>query len=283
VRTEFAVASLPRSRMVVVGGYNEANVPKSSTRIWSAGTGKWSEGPLMTVARGRPEAVMLLDGRVLVIGGETPSQGTTEKTEIFDPGTNRWTQTGSLPLDNPVVSAITLATGDVLAIAVTDLDGARVILSLYRPTTGTWSSVDDPPRPVGYPVALPDGSVLFFDGTRIVLRYDPDHGWSEAGKLLAGRDRAAIALLEDGRVLLAGGYAGDPAKGTAKAVTSAELFDPTTGKSAKAASLPRPRLDAAAVRLGDGSVLVAGGVEDANNGDTPWCPTVADSAYRWVP
>lgn len=99
-------------------------------------------------------------------------------------------------------------------------------------------------------------------GTRNVLRYDPDHGWSETGKLLAGRGGAAIALLDDGRVLLAGGYAGDPGKG--KAVKTAELFDPRTGSSAKAAARSRQTgedgLPIAAMTPADGAaaeVLVA--------------------------
>ena len=294
VRTGFADASLPDGRVLVAGGYNDQGVPTSSTRISNVTTGRWAEGPLMTIARARPVAATLHDGRVLIVGGAHPS--TT--AEIYNPASDRWTPTGSLPWSNDSVSAVTLATGDVLAVSVTDLDAAAILVALYHPPSGEWREVARPPRSVGQPVALPDGTVLFFDGlagvqqadadvaplqTRNVLRYDPASRWSEAGTLLAGRAGAAAALLEDGRVLLAGGYAGDPAKGTARAVKTSELFDPRTGKSSEAAAMPRPRLDGEAVRLKDGSVLVVGGVEDVRNVGTVRCPTVAEWALRWAP
>jgi hypothetical protein len=47
--------------------------------------------------------------------------------------------------------------------------------------------------------------------------------------------------------------------------------------------MPKPRLDAAAVRRLDGSVLVVGGVTDAFNGGVPWCATLAARPFRWTP
>jgi outer membrane protein OmpA-like peptidoglycan-associated protein len=73
----------------------------------------------------------------------------------------------------------------------------------------------------------------------------------------ADRARHVAALLSDGTVLLAGGLVGTDA------VQSAEIFDPSTGLVTGTGALNQPHVDAAAVLLGDGQVLVVGG-EDAS-------------------
>jgi hypothetical protein len=69
------------------------------------------------------------------------------------------------------------------------------------------------------------------------------------------REGAVAAPLPDGRVLIAGGI------GNATFLSSAELFDPKTGKFSRAGvgSMSVPRLGAGAAPLLDGRVLVVGG------------------------
>ena len=285
-RFGFVVAPLTGGRVLVTGGHNENGIPKSSTRIWDPATGKWAEGGLMTIARNMTVSAVLRDGRVLVAGGETPSGVPTRTAEIYDPAIDRWTPTGSLTFDNPMAAAVALSDGRVLALQVTDLDNVIFGGGLYDPRHETWAEVKGPPGKWGSAVslvALPDGSALLIGGSQDVLRYDPEAGWSSAGRLETSRPGATATLLGDGRVLVAGGIAGSVGDGTARALKTAELFDPHTGHSSKATSMPRERTDSVAVLLGDGSVLVAGGASDANPGDTPWCPTLAESALRWIP
>jgi hypothetical protein len=66
----------------------------------------------------------------------------------------------------------------------------------------------------------------------------------------ARRDYTAT-LLSDGRVLMVGG-SGD---------TSAELYDPETGKFSPTGSTAEARLGQTATRLSDGRVLIAGGLK----------------------
>jgi len=63
----------------------------------------------------------------------------------------------------------------------------------------------------------------------------------------------ASALLNDHRLLLTGGYYNGP-------LSSAEIFEPETGRWLEAASLSLPRFHHAATRLNDGRVLVIGGL-----------------------
>jgi hypothetical protein len=66
------------------------------------------------------------------------------------------------------------------------------------------------------------------------------------------RDSAALAVLKDGSVLVAGGWADS-------AVSSTELFNPATGFFTAAPAMAEPRAEAPAAVLMDGSVLICGG------------------------
>ena len=68
-RDGFAMAPLPDGRVLVVGGWNKAQVAKSSTRAWRPAVDRWVEGPLMSLARYQPAIGVLPDGTVLVAGG----------------------------------------------------------------------------------------------------------------------------------------------------------------------------------------------------------------------
>jgi serine/threonine protein kinase len=84
------------------------------------------------------------------------------------------------------------------------------------------------------------------------------HGqFALTGSMVVARTGQTATLLQDGRVLIAGGY--DTAN---KPLASAELYDPLTGKFSLTGSMASGRTDDTATLLNDGSVLVAGGYDD---------------------
>ena len=85
---------------------------------------------------------------------------------------------------------------------------------------------------------------------------DPLACWQETQPLHLARTGHTATLLNDGRVLVAGGVAG--ARG-GEGITSVEIFDPATGHWTLAAPLHAPRAGHNATRLADGRVLVLGG------------------------
>jgi len=80
--------------------------------------------------------------------------------------------------------------------------------------------------------------------------------WQPAGALSQPRLSPMAALLQDGRVLVAGGQV---TQGTADTLASTELYDPATNTWAPGAPMAEHRTDASTVVLRDGRVLVAGG------------------------
>jgi hypothetical protein len=66
-------------------------------------------------------------------------------------------------------------------------------------------------------------------------------------------------LLPDGRVLIAGGYAGYANQALAGASASAELYDPQTGTFTPTGPMSAPRFWHSATLLSNGKVLIAGG------------------------
>jgi N-acetylneuraminic acid mutarotase len=82
-----------------------------------------------------------------------------------------------------------------------------------------------------------------------------DTPWRQVGDLRRARVEHTATVLDDGRILVAGG------RGEKRTRASVELFDPATGSWSVAARMYHARADHVAVRLDDGRVLVTGGFD----------------------
>jgi hypothetical protein len=308
----FAVASLADGRVLIAGGYDPkdpSGMPTRRTRIWDPRTGKWTEGAPMSIGRARPFLVTLADARVMAAGGSVAVdedceggdedcegfETETDSAELYDPVTNRWTPTSAVSLKYPdgeadeLYGLVALSGGPVLAID----DSAAI----YDPVTGSWTALV---WPGGYlPMALPDGTALtfgieFFGGddeegeskeVPFAARIDATGGMTIVGHL-SPADAAAIAVLADGRVFMAGAVVEDEEGYAGVFLASAEVFDPDTGLLSEITSMPAVRGASSAVPLDDGSVLVVGGVdvwETQPGNDMPGCVPVKYRVVRWVP
>jgi serpin B len=239
-RTDFFAVTLPDGRVLVAGGLTSAEPAEgvfgaySSTKLYDPATARWSAAGLLGVARTEPAGALLTDGTVLVAGGtyvDTAGTRVLASAEVFDPETGTWSRTGDLRTARTGARAVTLADGRVLLIGGDSLDGLGTVPSpeIYDPATGTWSV---------------------------------------AGSLATPRAGFSLVALPDGGALVAGGTA--IAQGAVEGVIArVERLDPTTVRWSPAASMQTAATNRAAVVLGDGRVLVAGGVTRVSTSDDP--------------
>jgi WD40 repeat protein len=85
----------------------------------------------------------------------------------------------------------------------------------------------------------------------------PPLSFVATGDMHTARVSATATLLQNGRVLIAGGYSTPDLTWTFYA--SAEIYDPATGKFTTTGSMSAARANATATLLADGRVLIAGG------------------------
>lgn len=224
-------------------------------------------------------ATVLTTGKVVIVGGDIGSDGTEfPDPELFDPETGTWSVTGNLQAPRFVGHTATLLTdGKVLVAAGAGWFDNIPLNSawLYDPATGKWSATGNliTTRRLHTATLLPDGKVLVAGGftglTGTVFLssaelYDPSTGsWSETGKLNTHRYGHTATLLQNGKVLVAGG---DSPFDTG-VLDSVELYDPTTGTWSETGKLNQHRYGPTATLLQTGKILVAGGVDNATLSD----------------
>src|SRR5437867_7044012 len=85
----------------------------------------------------------------------------------------------------------------------------------------------------------------------------PQGTWSSTGSMSVGRFVFTATTLQNGTVLVAGGYTPDNTN-----TNTADLYNPATGTFTPTGSMHDARVGFSATRLPDGRVLVEGGVDN---------------------
>jgi hypothetical protein len=125
------------------------------------------------------------------------------------------------------------------------------------------------PRFAASSVRLLDGRIFVAggegtSGTGIdsVEIYNPATGtWQVTGAMSTPRVNPTATLLNNGKVLVVGGYSYDS---YCCALTSAEIYDPATGRFSPTGSMSTARRNLTATLLDNGTVLIAGGYNGSN-------------------
>lgn len=291
-RVGHSATRLPNGKVLVAGGSTNTDLATNTAELYDPMSGTWSLTGAMNQGRQQHSAVLLGDGTVLVSGGNigrTPCAdvcvNTIAESEVYIPSTGQWKTVGEMTIPRSFFTTTLPANGKVLAVGGRIHTGpdyfdykAIAWADLYDPATRKWSATGTMSisREDHATVLLANGKVLVIGGTTVDFNgvtvasaelYDPTTGsWTTTGSMLQGRERFTATLLQNGKVLVAGGDYYDGVN--AGVLTESELYDPTSGTWSITTSMGTPRYGAKAVLLRNGKVLEAGGDPDFSGAST---------------
>jgi Kelch motif len=234
--------------------------------------GTWNPAGNMSVVRGTPTAILLQDGTVLVVGGASSAA-----SDLYDPVGNAWSTVGSMSTGRNYQAGTILSDGRVLIAG--GIDPNNVVLAtaeIYDPSTQTWTPTGNlnTPRYMHSATLLPNGMVLVAggwpgpgpccgSGTYALISselWDPaTWTWTATGNLPSPYADHAAILLDNGKVLIAGGESYGQGGLGRLVIPTAAIYDPSGGNWTSVSNMSTPRDHAPAASLSDGTVLVAGG------------------------
>ena len=178
---------------------------------------------------------------------------------LIDPA---WTWTEDMTFNRRRHGAARMADGRVLVAGGDPGTISGVTAEIWDPSSETWAVTGQmSEQRTGTDqslVLLKDGRLLMATGYIISYEevYDPTTGtWSATGPIGTTRSDGAGLLMNDGRVLVSGGFNPNFSR-------PAKLYDPATNNWSDAGTLTDERYLHVFVKLNDGRALVAGGYGD---------------------
>ena len=258
---------LATGEILVVGGLDpdDPQVTSHRSELIDPSTGRVTALPQPLLGRVNQTVTTGWGDRVAVIGG-TEWRGThwgaVDRVEVFIPDSRTWLIGKPLLAARSDHGATALPDGRIL---VTGGNQGTTLLrstEIYDPSVDRWTAAAPMPRTrTQFSIAtLPDGRVMVAGGFRedgrltiTTLLYDPARdAWTEGPAMLDARLNHAMVALPGGDLLFVGGES--YGSGTA------ERYDFRKNRFTDAGRISSPRLVPQAALLGDGRVLLTGGL-----------------------
>ena len=232
-RAYHAAVRLQNGKVLVVGGTSGMG-KLSSSEIYDPATNTWAPAAPSIIPRILSSATLLPSGKVLLTGSYLDALISSKVVEIYDPAAGTWALAAPLKHGRGHHGAVVLPDGRVLVAGITefiDIDATEAgpnDAEIYDPATDTWTSTSLMPRRAwGVTLTrLPNGKALLTHREVSPKRetfaqiYDPEKDvWTITKSPAFSYFASETNLLENGRVLLSGGYLDD-------LPPVSELYDP---------------------------------------------------------
>ncbi len=255
-------------------------------------------------------ATRLRDKKILIAGGiglVNNEKKAIQSAELFDPETRTFSSPSNMGFPRAHHTATLLSTGQVLVVGGATYDNGRIndywdSAAIYDPNSESWVAAPNTMsvkrafhQAVMLDTETTEGKVVIFGGENLggtlnsldildpgSMQFYRDPPVDET--MARNRSHFCAVLLEDGRVLVAGGttVADDPA--TPDTIeynpdTGIEIYDPFVGvpygSFTEVDSLGASRMDHTCSLLQDGNVMIAGGLTGGGEA-TEACELVRD-------
>ena len=213
-RASMTATLLKNGQVLIAGGDSARNTPQSIAEIYVPASNTFTESGSLNRGRAAHTATLLSDGNVLLIGGSSNNNTVLTSAEIYNPTTGRFTNTGNLNVVRHKHAAVLLQDGNVLVIGGSDENdwsGKYNSAEIYDSSSGTFTQIADLNgerfKLADAAVLLNNGNVLVGGGNRLIEIFDAQNQRFILGeKLDNDYFFSVLTRLQDGRVLITGGY-----------------------------------------------------------------------------
>lgn len=275
-RFSHAATLLADGRVLLVGGLRGApsqldlEAFVAEVELFDPTSERFEQGAALSSPRSEPSATRVADGRVVVLGGNTLNENTLTipalAIEVWDPASESFSSPGELP-SGGVLFHCAVPLGDDVLVIDECYPGSCTPLRI-NPDAGVTTLAGDPMYRYGIDVdcaPLPDGRVLLAGGLDVVDLLDVPASYAEiydpasetferVGPMSAGYGyQTKLLALANGDVLLLGGATEGGPLG--------QIYSASSGAFTDVDGDVPDRAEHSLTLLGDGRVLVVGGVQ----------------------
>lgn len=213
-RAGMTATLLKNGRVLIAGGESARNAPQLIPEIYDPTTHTFIQSGSLNQGRSAHTATLLQDGTALLVGGNSSNNTVLASAEIYDPTTGAFTDAGDLNIVRHKHAAVLLPDGNVLVMGGSnqnDWRGKYASAEIYDVTTRTFTRTADLNserfKLAEAAVLLNNGNILVGGGHRQMEIFDvPNQHFLLSAKLDNDYYYSVLTLLNDGRVLITGGY-----------------------------------------------------------------------------
>ena len=228
----------------------------------------------MNIKRDGHTATLLTNGNVLITGGTSGPGIWLDSAELYNPESGTFSLTGNMNSTRSYHTATLLLNGKVLITGGSNGSDKLFDAEIYDPEAGTFNPTDslNIARAFHTATILKNGKVLIVGGEGLIDNpftpqaeiYDHDtKSFSIIGNMKYARHSHSATPLSSGEILISGGYGAKIGNNgnleSSGYLSSAEVYNPTTGTFVETSRMLRLRYRHTATLLPNGKVLIAGG------------------------